>query len=39
MIDSKSFSLEDLIGCQPFLIKPNRDELEELPEADAEEQE
>ena len=28
IIDSRSFSLQDLIDVKPFLIKPNKDELE-----------
>ena len=29
VIDSKSFSLEDLIECKPYLIKPNEEEISE----------
>ncbi len=27
VIDSKSFTLEDLVACRPFLIKPNEEEI------------
>ena len=29
VIDSKSFSLDDLIACKPWLIKPNEEEIEQ----------
>ena len=29
VIDSKSFSLSDLVECKPYLIKPNGEEIEE----------
>ena len=29
VIDSKSFTLDDLIACRPWLIKPNEEELEQ----------